>query len=157
MKPTQTQFSAYQKIFDYFNKKLFEDNLPDCMPSFSRRRQSTHALFSPGQWRLESGPTKAEISLNLKQLREAETINVMATLVRQMVHLWQEMYSCPGCGTKVWGKGGLGLICECGGVFVDRSGRSKAGLVEKVCRILLGECGYVEGKSEEWGKRNVVD
>jgi SprT-like family len=95
MKPTQTQFAAYQKIFDFFNKRLFDNSLSDCMLGFSRRRNSSHALFTPGQWRLESGSSKAEISLNLKQLREDEPIIVMATLVRQMVHLWQEMYGQP--------------------------------------------------------------
>ncbi len=224
LKPTQTQFAAYQKIFDYFNKRLFANSLPDCMLSFSRRRSSSHTLYTPGQWRLESGSAKAEISLNLKQLREEEPIEVMAILVRQMVHLWQEiyghpsgngyynrewagkmeeigltptstglpggrrtgqgikhyiepgsrfaqvfeemppdylwpfrpeafegnkrarysekeMYRCSGCGVKVWGKGGLGLVCECGRVFVDKSGEAKAGLVEKVCRDMIEECG----------------
>lgn len=52
------------------------------------------------------------------------------------------MYRCPGCGTKVWGKGGLGLVCECGRVLLDSKGKSKDGLAEKVCRVLLEECGY---------------
>jgi hypothetical protein len=53
----------------------------------------------------------------------------------------KEMYRCPGCEAKVWGKGGLGLICECGKAFVDSKGESKDGLIEKVCRVLLEECG----------------
>lgn len=220
MKPTPAQFAAYQQVFDYFNRTLFENSLPDCMLSFSRRRRSSNTLFTAGQWREKAGPATAEISLNMKQLSEEEPIEAMATLVRQMVHLWQErygrqpsskwyfnrewaekmasigllpsatgepggrdtgqgikhyiekggrferafrkmpeaylwpfrpavlegekshgysvkvMYRCVGCGAKVWGKGGLGMVCECGHVFTDGSGESKEGLGEKVYRIL---------------------
>lgn len=218
MRPTRTQFAAYQQLFDYFNHRLFENSLADCMLSFSRRRSSSHTLFTAEQWREEAGPATAEISLNLKQLSEGEPMEVVATLVRQMVHLWQErygspsrngyfnrewaekmettglipsatglpggrrtgqgirhyietegrfarayrempptylwpflptafakdkngtsrkvMYRCAGCGIRVWGKGGLGLVCECGGIFTDAAGEAKTGLREKVYRIL---------------------
>ena len=215
MKPTQAQFAAYQKVFDYFNQRLFDNSLPDCMLSFSRRRRSSHTLFTPGQWREKTGSATPEISLNLKQLREDDPIEVMATLVRQMVHLWQErygqpsrngyfnrqwaekmetigliptatgmpggrrtgqgvkhyiiakgqfaqaflempatylwpfrpegfdggknegcslkvLYQCAGCRTKVWGKSGIGIVCECGKVFVGEMGETEAGLAEKV-------------------------
>jgi hypothetical protein len=219
MKPTQAQFAAYQQAFDYFNRVLFKNSLPDCMLSFSRRRHSSHTLFTGGLWHEKAGPATPEISLNLKQMGAGEPIEVMATLVRQMVHLWQEtygqpsragyynyewaekmtaigviptatglpggrrtgqtikhyieaegrferafrkmpaayllpfqptafeaeknrrnadkaVYQCTGCGTKVWGKGGLGLVCECGKVFADEAGEIKKGLGEKVYRIL---------------------
>ncbi len=219
VKPTQTQFSAYQQLFDYFNRTLFDNSLADCMLSFSRRRSSSHTLFTAEQWREKAGPATPEISLNLKQLSADKPIEVMALLVRQMVHLWQQrygspsrngyfnrkwaekmeliglmpsdtglpggrrtgqgiqhyikvegrfakafremppaylwpflptaftknakskysqkmMYQCIGCGTKVWGKGGIGLVCECGQVFVDETGETKAGLGEQVYCLL---------------------
>jgi hypothetical protein len=229
MKPTQAQFAAYQQIFDYFNRTLFDNSLPDCMLSFSRRRSSSNTLFTSEQWREETGSTRAEISLNMKQLCENEPIEkVVATLVREMVHLWQErcgkpsgkwyfnrewaekmkeiglipsatglpggkqtgqgvrhfiekngrfeqafrkmpsaylwpfrpstfegqkvrgysgkeMYRCPGCGTKIWGKKGLGLLCECGKVFADETGETKAGLEKKVYQILAEHYGEYSG------------
>ena len=51
------------------------------------------------------------------------------------------MYRCVGCGAKVWGKGGLGLVCECGKVFADEAGEIKEGLGEKVYRILAEQYG----------------
>lgn len=51
------------------------------------------------------------------------------------------MYRCVGCGSKVWGKGGLGLVCECGQVFVNATGEAKAGLGEQVYRILAEQYG----------------
>jgi hypothetical protein len=93
--PTHSQFAAYQQIFDYFNQTLFENQLPAGMLSYSRRRHSSHTLFTAGQWEGEAGSTTSEISLNLKQLREGEPHEILATLVREMVHLWQEMYGNP--------------------------------------------------------------
>ncbi|EKD88508.1 MAG: hypothetical protein ACD_34C00494G0002, partial [uncultured bacterium] len=54
-------------------------------------------------------------------------------------------YRCVGCGAKVWGKGGMGLVCECGEVFVGVTGEPKVGLGEKVYRILVERYG-TEGK-----------
>jgi hypothetical protein len=225
MKPTQEQCAAYQQVFDHFNCRLFEKSLPKCMLSFSRRRHSPHTLFTAGQWRKGASSETPEISLNIKQMSQSEPIEVMATLVRQMVHLWQEMYGqpssgkwyfnqewadkmveiglipsstglpggkqigqgikhyiepngrfeqavrilppscfwpflpaaladqepnrytekttyqCIGCGAKLWGKGGMGMVCECGHVFADETGEIKPGLREKVYRILAGEYG----------------
>ncbi|MFH0783069.1 MAG: hypothetical protein V2B20_14125 [Pseudomonadota bacterium] len=177
-------------------------------------------MFTSEQWHEESGSAAMpEISLNLKQLGESEPIDVMATLVRQMVHLWQEsygqpsqkgyynrewakkmteiglipsatgqpggkptgqtirhyienngrfeqafrkipdtcllpfrpkvldgeknklnkdkeMYQCASCGAKLWGKGGLGAVCECGEELVSETGGPKAGVLEKVNEIL---------------------
>jgi hypothetical protein len=222
--PTETQFTAYQQMFDYFNSRLFENSLPKCMLSFSRRRSSSHTLFTAGQWCEEVGSVTPEISLNLKQLCEDEPRKVMAMLVAQMVHLWQEiygqpsqkgyynrewaekmaaiglipsatgspggrqtgrgikpcieekgqfeqafrempvdfflpfrpsafegkkrngysikvMYRCTGCGAKVWGKGGLEIFCGCGRVFACESGDVKAGLAEKIYKILKEQYG----------------
>ena len=223
-RPTPAQFTAYQQAFDYFSQTLFEKSLPDCMLSFSRRRSSSHTLFTVGQWQEEAGSAAPEISLNLKQLSESEPIEVMATLVREMVHLWQEMYGkpsgngyynrewaekmqkiglipsatglpggkqtgqglkhyiepngrferafrkmpaaclwpfrpaafeggksrrysvkvmyrCVGCGTKLWGKGGLEILCGCGKVFAGENGETNLGLAEKIHHILAAQYG----------------
>ncbi|MFH0783070.1 MAG: hypothetical protein V2B20_14130 [Pseudomonadota bacterium] len=51
------------------------------------------------------------------------------------------MYQCLGCGNTAWGKAGLGVICECGGVLVEAGGEPKAGLAEKVYRLLAKRYG----------------
>ncbi|MFH0784670.1 MAG: hypothetical protein V2B20_22320 [Pseudomonadota bacterium] len=48
----------------------------------------------------------------------------------------KEMYRCIGCETKVWGKGGLGILCECGEVFIGETAGPKPGLDEKIYKIL---------------------
>ncbi len=54
------------------------------------------------------------------------------------------MYRCAGCRTKVWGKEGLGLICECGQVFAGGTEEAKTGLGKKVYRILAVQYGNEE-------------
>jgi hypothetical protein len=93
--PTPAQFTAYQQAFDYFDQTLFEKSLPDCMLSYSLRRHSSHTLFTSEQWQEVAGSATSEISLNLKQLSKEQPIEVMATMVREMVHLWQEKYGHP--------------------------------------------------------------
>jgi hypothetical protein len=219
-KPTPAQYKAYQKIFDFFNLTLFENSLEHCMLSFGKHRGAL--AFSAGRWREKDGLVTSEISLNEKQLRKGEPREVMATLVRAMVHLWQERYGqparkwyfnrewavkmadvglipsstglpggketgqgiqhyiepngrferafrimpasylwpflpaaqeesiryvlkvryqCPGCGTKVWGKPGLGLVCECGNALIGETGETKPGLGEKIYKLLAAQYG----------------
>ena len=82
-RPTQAQFTAYQKICDHFNQTLFQGLLPDCMLSFSRRRSSSHTLYTSEQWCEEVSSSTPEISLNLKQLQEEEPIEAMVVMVLQ--------------------------------------------------------------------------
>ena len=106
-KPTPEQYLAYQQAFDYFNRKLFESSLPGCMLGHSRRKSGSYALFSSRQWRKDADAETAEIRLNLKLLSKAEPIEVMAALVRQMVHLWQEKFGRPffnGYYNRKWAK-----------------------------------------------------
>ncbi len=222
MKPTQAQFEAYQKIFDYFNQALFHDSLPDCMLRFSRHKKGNHKQFTAEGWEGKAGQKMPEISLSLKSVRERPPQEVMGMLVREMVHLWQETYgnpsrkgyynrewadrmeevgliasstgkagrkrtgqwlrhyveeggqferayekmpveyllpfgpsyvnegakktysekvkyNCEGCGVKVWGKSGLGLVCQCGSVFVADGEEAKPQIREQVYRLLAAE------------------
>jgi hypothetical protein len=75
LKPTQEQFAAYQQVFDHFNRSLFENSLPECMLSFSRRRHSPHTLFTAGQWRKDASSVTPEISLNIKQMSQRQIKN----------------------------------------------------------------------------------
>ena len=48
-------------------------------------------------------------------------------------------YNCEGCGVKVWGKSGLGLVCQCGSVFVADGEEAKPQIREQVYRLLAAE------------------
>ncbi len=91
--PTVQQFGALQLAFDYFNRTLFDGQLPACILNLSRKRGSG-GFFAAEEWENEDQVVH-EISLNPKSLTPP-IISVMAILVHEMVHLWQEEHGDPG-------------------------------------------------------------
>lgn len=91
--PTRAQFEAYEKMFSYFNERLFGGRLPACLLNFSRRSK-TYGFFAPERW--ERGrDVRHEISLNPSTLKSRRPIEVASTLVHEMVHLWQHEHGHP--------------------------------------------------------------
>jgi hypothetical protein len=88
--PTGSQFTAYEGMFVYFNTELFAGELPPCLLNFSRKAR-TNGFFAPERWEnAAAGEVRHEISLNPTQLKTRPLIDVAATLVHEMVHLWQQ-------------------------------------------------------------------
>lgn len=50
MKPTPIQFEAFQRLYDYFNRVLFKNELPDVILNFTRQNQ-TDGYFAPVRWK----------------------------------------------------------------------------------------------------------
>lgn len=92
-KYTQEQYVCLQKVFDYFNKELFKDSLPQVILTLNRQR-NTYGYFCPSVWTATGKETIPEIALNPDYMEhEAEKRtdkDVFATLVHEMCHLWQE-------------------------------------------------------------------
>jgi predicted RNA-binding Zn-ribbon protein involved in translation (DUF1610 family) len=78
--------------FDYFNKCLFDNELPRCILNFSRLG-STYGFFSPERWARGDDHTH-EISLN-PDLLHRPLRDAMATLVHEMCHEWQHTFGRP--------------------------------------------------------------
>lgn len=93
IRPTQMQYSVLQSAFDYFNKALFKDSLPQVMLSLNRER-NTYGYFVPSIWTDDDGVEQwGEIALNPDFiLKDGERTDkeVYSTLVHEMCHLWQE-------------------------------------------------------------------
>jgi predicted SprT family Zn-dependent metalloprotease len=95
MKPTIEQWQQYQAAFDYFNERLFEGQLSNCILNFSRQNQNrTRGYFSPERWH-KDGEITHEINLSPRILTTDEPIRSLSTLVHEMVHLWQHSYGHP--------------------------------------------------------------
>lgn len=102
-KPTPQQFGAYQAMFDHFNKLLFKNQLKSVILNFSRRA-SAHGFFAPERWSDENDKHLHEISINPEQLKRPVE-ETAATLVHEMVHLWQQDFGNPsrtGYHNKEW-------------------------------------------------------
>lgn len=87
-KPTKQQFTAYQGLYDHLNRSLFEGKLPPCILNFSRH-SNAWGFFAPGTWQDSNRRQVHEISLNPDHLGAREMRKTVATLVHEMVHLWQ--------------------------------------------------------------------
>jgi len=102
LEPTMNQFQAYQGLFNYFNKHLFESKLPQVILNFSRKAK-TYGFFAPKRW--SSGRwSRHEISVNPESLMRP-AIETCATLVHEMCHLWQQEFGSPsrtGYHNKEW-------------------------------------------------------
>jgi predicted SprT family Zn-dependent metalloprotease len=92
--PTKVQFAAYERMFGYFNRKLFAGSLPACLLNFSRKAK-TYGFFAPQRWQSAGQEVRHEISLNPASLRSRKPIEVASTLVHEMVHLWQQDFGRP--------------------------------------------------------------
>ena len=93
--PTKVQFTAYEQMFGFFNRRLFGGGLPACLLNFSRKAK-TYGFFAPERWQHDHAKeVRHEISLNPASLRTRKPIDVASTLVHEMVHLWQQEFGRP--------------------------------------------------------------
>lgn len=97
--PTNAQFSAYRAMWDFFNVALFGGVLDRVILNFSRHANS-YGFFAPLRWKHDSTVTH-EISLNPTYITKdpsRSARDVAATLVHEMVHLWQFQLGKPSPG-----------------------------------------------------------
>lgn len=103
--PTTHQFTQYQKLYDWYNEKLFDSELPTCLLILSRKNARICGHFSQNRWRGTDGETTHEINLNPVYLSMATDQDICQTLVHEMVHLWQFEFGKPsrsGYHNKQW-------------------------------------------------------
>lgn len=103
--PTTHQFTKYQRLYNYFNKKLFKNELPPCLLILSRKTARVCGHFSKNRWQDKEGNTTHEINLNPVYMATADDMNICQTLVHEMVHLWQHEFGKPsraGYHNKEW-------------------------------------------------------
>lgn len=101
--PTDSQFGAYRRMWDFFNLALFGGALRAVILNFSRHA-NTLGFFAPLRWERGSTVTH-EISLNPAYLKSRSPREVASTLVHEMAHLWQQENGKPsrrGYHNKEW-------------------------------------------------------
>lgn len=93
LSPTLEQFSNYQLTYDYFNERLFDNDLKQCHLNFSRRA-SSGVYFRSNFWKRQDGELIHEIGLNPLFLAKPFP-DVMALLVKGMGYQWQYDFGTP--------------------------------------------------------------
>lgn len=96
-KPTKELYDSFQLAYEFFNWRLFENKLPNCLITL-QRRQNTYGYFAGQRFRREDGMKSDEIALNPSHFNEGEAIEVLSTLGHEMVHLYQHHFGKPGRG-----------------------------------------------------------
>ena len=87
---TNEQYKAFQCAFDFWNKELFHNVLPNVILTFSRHKGAL-GFFVPNLWADGKGISASEIAINPDYLSERNYKMTMSTLVHEMCHLWQEI------------------------------------------------------------------
>lgn len=103
--PTTDTYVAFQQAFEYFNKQLFEGELPDCMITLRTFGKARGYFKSNSFAHLATVTTVHEIALDPRQFIERSSVEILSTLVHEMCHLWQMENGKPSRGSyhnKEW-------------------------------------------------------
>lgn len=93
---TERAYSELQQAFDFYNQRLFDGELPDCLITFQRGK-NTMGYFSYRRFVAADGSGRMidEIALNPEYFPVYPLIEVMQTLVHEQCHMWQYHYGNP--------------------------------------------------------------
>lgn len=96
-KPTREMYDELTLAYDHFNRTLFDGQLPACLITLQRSKKS-YGYFSADRFANANGALTDEIALNPSHFATRGIEEVLATLVHEMVHLWQHHFGSPGRG-----------------------------------------------------------
>ena len=105
--PTRENYGDLNQAYTYFNKKLFDGELPKCLITMQRKSGSL-GYFSGNRWEQRGSDGEVvvdEIALNPTHFKERTMAQTLSTLVHEMCHLWQHHFGNPGRGAyhnKEW-------------------------------------------------------
>lgn len=110
---TQKQYQVLIDAFAWFNAKLFDNQLPDCMILMQRKGKRNLGYFHPARFTNRKAKSKKErkyideLSLNPDNLGAMTDTQIMQTVAHEMCHLWQHHFgkaSRNGYHNKEWGR-----------------------------------------------------
>lgn len=89
---TKKQFTALNELYNYYNRRLFNNQLPECLVSLVRAH-SYHGTFAPNRWKEKNGDAELvhEITLNANTMTRPDK-EWHSTLVHEMVHLYISVF-----------------------------------------------------------------
>lgn len=95
MHPTEELYHSLQTAFEHFNAALFNGKLEKVIFTVQRQK-GVMGYFAPDRWGNLKGRKCHEIAINPSYIANARLIEVMQTLVHEMVHCWQHCFGRPG-------------------------------------------------------------
>lgn len=95
-RPTDEAYAELQQAFDHYNKTLFDSRIPHCLITFQREKK-TYGYFSSKRFIHHADKSVVdEIAMNPAYFAVTPVLEVMQTLVHEMVHAWQFHFGAPG-------------------------------------------------------------
>ncbi len=96
LRPTEEAYAELQRAYDYYNDHLFasQERLPACMITYQREKR-TMGYFSKARFIRTDGTKTDEIAMNPDYFASIPLVEILQTLVHEMVHLWQEHFGKP--------------------------------------------------------------
>ena len=92
--PTSETYDQFDEAHAYFNKALFDSQLPKCLIVLRRNYQSMgHFAFQ--RWVNVNCRKTDEIVLNPAYFATHSVMDILQTLVHEMCHQWQAHYGTP--------------------------------------------------------------
>jgi predicted SprT family Zn-dependent metalloprotease len=96
--PTEQAYAELKAAYRFYNRALFNDELPFCLITFQRKPR-TGGYFSSKRFENQTGTETDEIALNPRFFKAWGSVEgILSVLVHEMVHLWQFHYGKPGRG-----------------------------------------------------------
>lgn len=85
--PTQRVCAELQGSYTYYNRCLFDNQLPECMLNVEVTRRSYLGYFRPNSFTNTAGERVHQICINPAYIQTDSTKDVLSTLVHEMCHL----------------------------------------------------------------------
>ena len=105
VEPTFQAYDELQKAYDFFNRRLWNNELPNCLLTLQRKKANGYGYFSSKRFVGQQGETD-ELAMNPQHFHCREIKDVLSTLVHEIAHLRQAHSGKPGRGkyhNKEWG------------------------------------------------------
>lgn len=93
--PTTQIYNALLEAYEHFNRALFGGSLPPVLIVLQRQAK-TMGYASHKRWKSEGGAFTDELAVNPEYFLGYPLLEVLQTLVHEMVHIWQYHFGNPG-------------------------------------------------------------
>ncbi len=105
--PTNEAYLPLQEAYDFFNARLFNNELPLCLMTLQRKNKKVLGFVSRGNFARQTSATRTdELAMNPSFLLTRSAIDVLSTIVHEQTHIWQFHVGKPGrrgYHNKEWG------------------------------------------------------
>jgi hypothetical protein len=153
MRHTQGQYLSIQHAYNWFNRSLFDNQLPDVLVTLQRSKVA-YGYFWARQYENREDDTQIldEIALNPESMKERTDTQILSTLVHEMVHCWQQHYGEPsrnGYHNQQWASVMIAI-----GLIPSDTGAEGGRQTGQKMSHYIAKGGFFASSCAQWLKRN---